>query len=185
MFGDDENPVVQGMKGAFLTFKLPIPAMYSMNNEQGDVQTKEGPVLAKVDDYIMTGVEGEHWPIDKEKFEKSYDFLDPKKPRNGLAVKKFIQVYAVQPAKQKGTPYSDKPFKVKASWGDLDGKIEDYLVQYDTGGYGIVTYSIFLKSYDLTGGTVEGALAKCETQTQKVYDMDAGPYVALGTCLLG
>jgi hypothetical protein len=40
------------------------------------VTTKEGVLTGKPGDYLMIGVQGEKYPIDKEIFEQTYDVLD-------------------------------------------------------------------------------------------------------------
>ncbi len=39
------------------------------------VSTKEGIMKGKPGDYLMIGIEGEKYPIDKNTFEKSYDII--------------------------------------------------------------------------------------------------------------
>lgn len=47
-----------------------------MNFPEGfEVTTKEGKLCGKQGDYLMIGVEGEKYPIDKAIFEKTYDIL--------------------------------------------------------------------------------------------------------------
>ena len=41
-----------------------------------EVTTKEGKIRGKPDDYLMIGIEGEKYPIDKEIFEKTYDIIN-------------------------------------------------------------------------------------------------------------
>ena len=38
--------------------------------------TKEGEMLLHIGDYIATGVDGEHWAIDKDIFERTYERCD-------------------------------------------------------------------------------------------------------------
>jgi hypothetical protein len=85
---------------------------------------------------IMTGTEGEQWPIPAEKFKQTYDDLG-----DGTAAKKNIPVYAVE---------MNKPFQVKVSWSNdlLKGDPGDYLVQYGPGDYGVVGREIFGKTYE-------------------------------------
>jgi len=107
----------------------------------GVCQTKEGDVSYKVGDTILTGVEGEQWPIERLKFNATYDAIPPTKHgEDGQYRKKPIQVYALQ---------MNEPFYVNVSWADdrLEGKPSDWLLQYGEGDYGIVSKSIFDKTY--------------------------------------
>lgn len=45
------------------------------------IKTLEGWHEVTPGDWIMTGVNGEHWPIKPDVFEKSYDLVDSQKER--------------------------------------------------------------------------------------------------------
>lgn len=38
--------------------------------------TKEGEMLLHIGDYIATGIDGEHWAIDQDIFERTYERCD-------------------------------------------------------------------------------------------------------------
>ena len=40
------------------------------------LKTKEGDMEVKPYDYIATGIDGEHWAIDKDIFEKTYERVE-------------------------------------------------------------------------------------------------------------
>ena len=115
--------------------KKPIPLEFRVAEQPETIETKEGPVTAEAGAAIMTGTEGEQWPIPGEKFEQTYDVLEP-----GTAAKKNIPVFAKEMA---------EPFQVKVSWSNdlLQGEPGDYLVQYGPGDYGVVGREIFAKTY--------------------------------------
>ena len=96
----------------------------------------EAESINKAGDAIMTGTEGEQWPIPAEKFAQTYDDLG-----DGTAAKKNIPVFAME---------MHEPFQVKVSWSDdlLQGEVGDYLVQYGPGDYGVVGREIFGKTYE-------------------------------------
>ncbi|EGP0013622.1 TPA: PGDYG domain-containing protein [Enterococcus faecium] len=52
--------------------KKPISVIAEQVTEVTVVQTIEGPLTAQPGDWIITGVEGEKWPVKKEIFEKTY-----------------------------------------------------------------------------------------------------------------
>jgi len=133
--GLDEQPDLSQDPDAFETAKRPIPLDYKIAEENETIQTKEGPVNAVAGDAIMTGTEGENWPIPAEKFEQTYDVLEP-----GIAAKKNIPVFAKE---------MPEPFQVKVSWSEdlLQGEAGDYLVEYGPGDYGVVGAEIFRKTY--------------------------------------
>ena len=133
--GLDDNPNLAVDPDALETAKKPIPLEYRVAEVDETIQTKEGPVNAVAGDAIMTGTEGENWPIPAEKFAETYDVLEP-----GLAAKKNISVFAKE---------MTEPFQVKVSWSEnlLQGEAGDYLVQYGTGDYGVVGAEIYRKTY--------------------------------------
>ena len=53
--------------------KKPITAYCKQISQEFTVETKEGIMKGKPDDYLMKGVDGELYICDKEIFEKSYD----------------------------------------------------------------------------------------------------------------
>ena len=133
--GLDEQPELSQDPNGFETAKKPIPLNFRYAEEAETIETKEGSVTAEVGAAIMTGTEGEQWPIPREKFEQTYDVLEP-----GTAAKKNIPVFAKEMA---------EPFQVKVSWSNdlLQGARGDYLVQYGPGDYGVVGREIFQKTY--------------------------------------
>jgi len=135
VIGQDVSPDLKTVSGAFATAKLPLPLKFTFAEVGQAVETREGGQHAEVGDAIMTGTEGERWPIPRQTFEETYDVLEP-----GVAAKKDIPVHAKQ---------MDEPFSVKPPWSDtaLQGEAGDYLVQYGPGDYGTVGREIFGKTY--------------------------------------
>jgi len=109
----------------------------------GVCRTKEGDVSFKAGDAILTGVEGEQWPIKRAKFDATYEAVPPTRHgENGQYRKRPIEVLALQ---------MNEPFYVNVSWSEdrLEGKPGDWLLQYGEDDYGIVSQSIFEKTYDI------------------------------------
>ena len=133
--GLDDTPDLSADADAFETAKKPIPLGFRIAEEDEVIQTKEGPVRASAGDAIMTGTEGENWPIPAAKFEQTYDVIEP-----GTAAKKDIPVFAKEMPEE---------FQVKVSWSEdlLQGVPGDFLVQYGPGDYGVVGREIFRKTY--------------------------------------
>lgn len=119
-------------------------------------ETREGAegVSFLPGDAIMTGTRGECWPIEREKFEKTYSPVPgAAHGTDGSFFKSAGPVLAVQLA---------VPFSISASWGELSGKPGDWLVQYDDAGksFGIVDRGIFQETYNKLG-TTEPQLPRC------------------------
>jgi hypothetical protein len=110
-----------------------------------DVQTPEGLVHARAGDAILTGTEGERWPVSRERFFRKYR---PKPPTiagaRGLYLSLPSQIHAL--------PMSE-PFEVLLVDGvsRLQGVSGDWLVDYGDGSLGIVARAIFAKTYDIVG----------------------------------
>ena len=114
---------------------------------KGHIRTRETPVTEagvkfKAGDAIVTGGDKETWPIVRETFEATYAPSGRNRMgQDGRFSKKPLPVLAVQ---------VKEPFAVTASWGRLEGKPGDWLVQYDDFGkdFGIVGQAIFEKTYE-------------------------------------
>lgn len=50
--------------------------MVSQNSVPCELKTKEGNMSLHLGDYIATGVDGEHWAIDQDIFERTYERVD-------------------------------------------------------------------------------------------------------------
>lgn len=60
--------------------KKPIPLRCIQLHQPFTVETMEGKLSGKAGDWLMIGIHGEMYPIDKEIFEKTYELLPPGKP---------------------------------------------------------------------------------------------------------
>ncbi len=67
--------------------------------KDGAIKTKEDMQPYKAGDAIMTGTEGEQWPILIDSFDKTYEVVDKDK---GLYAKKSIDVYV----RKMGEPFT-------------------------------------------------------------------------------
>lgn len=156
--------------------KLPVPIGFvkTMDFAEEDtallVRTLEGDVsiIANPDIYIMIGIDGEVYPMDREKFEQRYDVLDfaytmETEYQPTVRNKRTEEIYQmVQYAKscvsnRKTYIYArqiDKPLKVFTQWGYDDymlGNKGDYLAiqgNYGNDAY-IIKERIMRKTYHL------------------------------------
>jgi predicted chitinase len=129
--------------GAQKVSKRSIPVSYQTAQQDGVIQTLEGPVNYKAGHKIITGPKGERYPIPPEKFAGLYDDHG-----DGTATPKKI----VKLAK-----LADHDGSVKTSWGEtLNYRAgEDYIVRHGDSDYGVVKKDIFAKTYQ-TEGLEEG-----------------------------
>jgi len=56
-----------------------IPVAVKFASDFGTCETREGDVSFCAGDAILTGVEGEQWPIERPKFDASYAAISPTK----------------------------------------------------------------------------------------------------------
>lgn len=56
--------------------KKPIVINAEQATKNGRIKTLEGTMHYHKGDYILTGTQGERWPVKKEIFEKTYEILD-------------------------------------------------------------------------------------------------------------
>ncbi|URI13433.1 hypothetical protein [Ligilactobacillus salivarius] len=56
--------------------KKNIPIIAYQTEEEKYIKTLEGIMHAQKGDWILTGVEGEQWPVKKEIFEKTYNIIE-------------------------------------------------------------------------------------------------------------
>lgn len=56
--------------------KKNIPIIAYQADEEKYIKTLEGVMHAKKGDWILTGVDGEQWPVKKEIFEKTYNVIE-------------------------------------------------------------------------------------------------------------
>lgn len=56
--------------------KKPIQVTARQTTKKEIIKTIEGPLTAQPGDWILTGVDGEKWPVKKEIFEKTYTISD-------------------------------------------------------------------------------------------------------------
>ena len=119
----------------FKTYKKPNPEKYEIAQQDGVIQTLEGPVNYQKGYYILTGPKGEQYPIPPETFRKL-------KKDNGDGT-------ATPVAIPKIAKIADHSGIVNTSWGEplhyAPG--EDIIVRHGPNDYGVVKKDIFAQTY--------------------------------------
>ncbi len=121
--------------GAFKTYKQPNPERYEIADQDGTIETLEGPVKYKAGYYILTGPKGEQYPMPPEKFHELKDDAG-----DGVCYpKKIIKLAKL----------ADHDGSVATSWGETLNYSagEDYIVRHGNNDYGVVKRDIFAKTY--------------------------------------
>lgn len=130
--------------GVLLARKRPVPVEVSFATNDGSIRTSEGVQAYQAGDAICTGVEGEQWPIQRQRFEATYEPMDGQAMgEDGRYVKRPLQVRVLR---------MDAPFYVETGWGRLEGDAGDWLVEYGPGDRAVVNGAIFDKTYELLEG---------------------------------
>lgn len=112
-------------------------------DSSGHLQTIEGRVSYSAGDAILTGVQGEEWPVAREAFEASYEPVPPTVAgKSGRYSKKPRIVWAKQMPQ-------DFTVLVGRCRDEISGNAGDWLTQYDPGDFGVVSNEIFQQTYQL------------------------------------
>jgi len=122
-------------KDGFQTYKIPNPEKYEIAQQDGTIQTLEGPVNYKKGYYILTGPKGEQYPIPPAKFAELKDDQG-----DGVCTpKKIVKVAKL----------ADHDGSVKTSWEETLNytRDNDVIVRHGPGDYGVVKKDIFAKTY--------------------------------------
>jgi hypothetical protein len=109
----------------------------------GTLSTAEGHVNYSTGDALLTGTEGERWPVARDVFDASYAPVAPVRPgKPGQYRKRPLVVWAKPMA---------GAFEVTLDRdrGTLRGQPGDWLVQYAPSDFSVVGASVFAKTYEL------------------------------------
>lgn len=123
--------------------KKPIPVQVEFASASAEIQTEEGPVQCASGDALMTGAAGERWPIERRRFEATYEPVAPiRMGENGAYLKKIETVDAQQTA-------TEVEIDLGPSQGTLRAKPGDWIVTSNDGHRWVVASDIFQKTYDI------------------------------------
>jgi len=126
---------------AVLAERLPVEMKVEITTHAGTIQTLEGEVTFLAGDAIVTGVNNERWPVQRQRFDATYmPSSGTQIGQSGRYCRKPQQVYARKMAKAFEITLSDDR-------GGLQGKPGDWLVEYAPGDRSVISDEIFLKTY--------------------------------------
>jgi hypothetical protein len=126
--------------------KKPTSVQVQFAAADGVCETLEGPVRFRAGDAILTGVQGERWPVRRDLFMAGYRPVPPTPPgENGHYRKMPTLTYALR---------LDRPRDVPVNWqhDPLHGRPGDWLLHYADGSYSVIKDSIFRESYAAAPG---------------------------------
>lgn len=121
---------------------IPLRLRVCFAKQAGRIDTLEGSVGYEACDAIVTGIEGESWPIAAASFPRRYlPAPGTEAGSDGWYVKRGTIVLARR---------LQEPIQVPlpAGRGELQGKSGDWLVRYEDGSEAVITAGIFEASYE-------------------------------------
>jgi PGDYG protein len=123
--------------------KRSLPVRVEFAAESGTLQTREGPVSYARGDALLTGSEGERWPVPRASFDASYEPVAPSRHGTPGSYRKRPLILWAKPMAE--------PFVVTLDndRGTLRGKPGDWLVQYGSDDLSVVSGSLFGDIYEL------------------------------------
>ena len=122
--------------------KKPIGVRVAFAPADGVCQTLEGPVAIRAGDPVLTGVQGEHWPVRREVFAANYTPEPPTKAgQDGLYRKNPSVALALQLDRDTEVPVGWQPDALKGHRGD-------WLLRYEDGSHGVLQDAIFRETYE-------------------------------------
>jgi len=110
--------------------------------EAGTIQTLEGPVRHGSGAAIVTGAGGEQWPVERGRFETSYEAVAPTRIGEEGSYRHVASLAWARRLPQ--------AFRVKLGGerGILHGNAGDWLLQYAPGDLAVVAARVFATTYD-------------------------------------
>ena len=132
---------IPSQPGAFLAVKRPLPVTVEFAEREGSLATREGEVRYQAGDAILSGIEGERWPVPRARFFASYDAVAPLQAgQDGAYVKRHKTVWAWRSGAAVEIALSGGRGTLRANAGDV-------IIDYGGGDLAVVTASIFEGSY--------------------------------------
>ena len=109
----------------------------------GTLETQEGPVKYSTRDALLTGTDGERWPVPLAAFEAGYVPVAPTRPGKPGPYRKRSSVVWAKPMSDAFDVTLDR------NRGTLHGQPGDWLVQYAPSDLSVVSARAFAQTYEL------------------------------------
>lgn len=121
--------------------KRALPTQVLFAEHAGTLNTLEGVVAYQTGDALVTGVEGERWPIARDDFERTYEAIPPTRmAEDGTYTKRHVPVQALRVTE--ATLLLSGAAELRAAPGD-------WVVTDTHGKRWVVADSIFQKTYSV------------------------------------
>lgn len=137
------SDVVKALPGHRYAVKRPREVAVEFVATPQPIETREGIVTAHAGDAVVTGVEGERWPVPRRRFDARYRPVAPTRAgESGTYVSLRIEVLAVRLDERFCVELPEVP-------AVIDGYPGDWLVDYGDGSLGVIGADIFNATYEL------------------------------------
>jgi hypothetical protein len=123
--------------------KLALPVTVDFAAADGLLTTREGPVAHARGDALLTGIEGERWPVPRRRFDDTYEPIAPLRPGKPGRYRKRPLVVWAKPMRERFA------VDLRGDRGTLQGNAGDWLLQYAPGDLSVVSATVFAKTYEL------------------------------------
>jgi hypothetical protein len=135
------NPTPQRIRSrTYIARKKPVE-LYALRVRQEQViDTWEGTRTAFVGDYLMTGIQGEHWPVPGDKFEELYDIIEQKTDDTLKVRKRIMEVPVCQ-------IYHDLTFSGNGE--DFNAHTGDFIIAYSDGSCYPCVPDVFFETFEI------------------------------------
>ena len=123
--------------------KRAIAASVEFASARGTLATREGPVAYAEGDALLTGIEGERWPVPRQRFDETYEPVAPLRTGKPGWYRKRPQIVWAKLMRE--------PFTVALAGGrgTLRGSAGDWLLEYAPGDQSVVSAAAFAETYEL------------------------------------
>lgn len=132
---------LSAMPGAWRARSLPVIVQVEFAGCDGLLETLEGTVAYKQGDAILTGTQGERWPVQHDVFFLKYEPVEGTSPGQPGAYQKRTQYVWVWKADQ------DVDIELSHGRGTLHAHPGDLIIQYAPGDLAVIQPDIYAHHY--------------------------------------
>lgn len=112
-------------------------------NEDTKIVTREGPVIARAGDAVITALTGERWPVSRDLFDAHYALIPSAAPGEpSVYHTRAIEVRALKLV-------VEAHIEATRGGATLAGAPGDWLVDYGDGSLGVIAQDIFENAYEI------------------------------------
>ena len=137
------SPDLSEDSAAYRARKRAVAIQVEFAEIDGTLATQRGPVKYSTGDALLTGIEGERWPVARVTFDANYAPVPPIRPGKPGPYRKRPRVVWAKPMADAFDVTLDR------DRGSLHGKPGDWLVQYAPSDFSVVGARVFAQTYEL------------------------------------